>query len=272
MEQLAIRSILQEIFEKLGRDFLSVSQVGRKLNAKTKKSLGLSAKPNGAEIERALAPHLGDQFLMKKGSRSKFLLVNRPWEEIALSEIRRAVPGKTPGQIGQYTPFTKPEFAGLLNQLLADGKIRVELKPDYGVRLFACETSCVAAPASTTPSTTPLPTSETLPAHPKVAEPAIEVEVEATPSPQDEIASVQASFRETFQQVAQGRIFIPIFEIRRRLTWPRERFDVALSRLWDQGVIQLHAGDVASMTEDEVRECYMDQNGFLLLTMTWRGS
>lgn len=79
-----------------------------------------------------------------------------------------------------------------------------------------------------------------------------------------------SAFERAFRELDKGKIFVRICEMRQWMKWPRADFDEMLERLRDQGTIQLHGGDNASMSEDQVRDSYIDDNGFLHLTMTWR--
>jgi len=43
-----------------------------------------------------------------------------------------------------------------------------------------------------------------------------------------------------------------------------------LVKLMDEAVIQLHAGDNTTMTKEDIRDSFIDDNGFIHFTMTWR--
>ena len=76
-------------------------------------------------------------------------------------------------------------------------------------------------------------------------------------------------FREAFDECDKGRIFVRICDIRRKLGWPRDVFDGMIRDLRNKRIIQLHTGDVSLMTEDEVADCYVDENNFRMGTVTW---
>ena len=77
-------------------------------------------------------------------------------------------------------------------------------------------------------------------------------------------------FREAFDSLDRGKIFVRIFEVRRKLGWSVERFDAMLEYLRDEAIIQLHAGDNTSMTKEDILDSFIDENGFIHFTMTWR--
>ena len=80
------------------------------------------------------------------------------------------------------------------------------------------------------------------------------------------------AFESAFVALEEGSHgFVRICDLRRRLGWAREAFDGLLRRLRDEGVVQLHAGDVTLMTPEQVEDGFVDENGFRMGTMTWIG-
>ena len=77
-------------------------------------------------------------------------------------------------------------------------------------------------------------------------------------------------FQTAFENLDRGRIFVRICNMRRELGWSEDRFDNLLRKLRSEGVIQLHAGDVSTMTEEDVNLSYTDENNFFYATMTWK--
>jgi hypothetical protein len=67
--------------------------------------------------------------------------------------------------------------------------------------------------------------------------------------------------------------FVPIFKVRRKLSWPREDFDRLLIDLNQRNdpVIELHAGDPADLSAEEKRDSLWLQ-AKLLVRMRWRES
>ena len=73
----------------------------------------------------------------------------------------------------------------------------------------------------------------------------------------------------TFYALDKGRIFVNIYELRRKLNWPREVFDAMLIKLRDEEIIQLHEGDASTKTPDENADCFIDENNIRMGTVTW---
>jgi hypothetical protein len=65
--------------------------------------------------------------------------------------------------------------------------------------------------------------------------------------------------------------FVPIFKVRRALSWSSKAFDNLLRDLNErqEPVVELHAGDPADLTDAEKRDCLW-KGGRLLIRMRWR--
>ncbi|GHT44792.1 hypothetical protein FACS189454_03110 [Planctomycetales bacterium] len=75
-------------------------------------------------------------------------------------------------------------------------------------------------------------------------------------------------FRAAFIKLDHGRVFVRICNLRRELGWQTERFNKVLRELRSEGIIQLHAGNVADMTEAEVADCFTDDENRFYVTLT----
>jgi hypothetical protein len=78
-------------------------------------------------------------------------------------------------------------------------------------------------------------------------------------------------FHAAFNALERGALYVDIFELRRRLNWSRDVFDSLLCSLRDAGTIQLHAGDITTLTTEESADNFIDENGFRLGSVTWEG-
>ena len=79
------------------------------------------------------------------------------------------------------------------------------------------------------------------------------------------------AFRLAYDMVGDGRPFVMIHEIRRRLCWDREVFDEALKHLARTGEIELTGGDPSKLTFTQIADSYVDSNGHDLYSVCWRG-
>ena len=78
-----------------------------------------------------------------------------------------------------------------------------------------------------------------------------------------------SDFRALFNELDKGRIFVRICDLRRKAELSREVFDEMLRKLRDAEVIQIHEGDNSTMTADERADCFVDENGVHMGTVTW---
>ena len=81
-----------------------------------------------------------------------------------------------------------------------------------------------------------------------------------------------ADFQAAFNELDKGRIFVRICDLRKKMNLPREVFDEMLRKLRDAEVIQLHEGDNSTMTADERADCFTDENGVRMGTITFIGN
>lgn len=80
------------------------------------------------------------------------------------------------------------------------------------------------------------------------------------------------NFKKAFQELKQEHqddYFIEIYDLRRKLSWPREVFDQMLRVLRDKGVIALRVGDVSMLTQEEAKDLFFDENGSRWELVTW---
>ena len=77
-----------------------------------------------------------------------------------------------------------------------------------------------------------------------------------------------SEFKALFKELDKGRIFVRICDLRRKAELSRKVFDEMLKKLRDAEVIQIHEGDNSTMTADERADCFTDENGFQMGTVT----
>lgn len=234
MEKTDIEDRMVEFLRKKNRDFVPLKQL-QKLPKAVRDAVGIRSSDSVAIMMDRIRPHLTDRLTILKGSRTKYLAFNQP-HEVLVATLVREKPGKSLGQLGQSCPLQKAPFVDAVNSLLKRGQVRCEIGQNYGVKLFSAD------------------------AEPQDA---------GHPSGEGEDRTL---FAQACQRLDRGQVYIRIHEVRDALGWPRERFDRMLEALRDDGTIQLHTGDISTMSEEEVRKGYVDENNFFLATLTWRES
>ena len=79
------------------------------------------------------------------------------------------------------------------------------------------------------------------------------------------------AFHAAYSTIGQGRSFVRIHRLRDALPWPRERFERVLRGLLADYTVELHGGDPAVMTAEELHDSFTDADGTLYIALSWRG-
>jgi hypothetical protein len=229
---------LVEVLKKKNVDFISFSQLIGISDKEfpLKQKLGLKSGMKTPRIKKILEKHLGDTLTLKRG-KSYYLAFKQP-DDVLVFRLLQKSAGNLPRL--DSIPFKKSEFLDIVNRLIEQGTLRVKItKPkDYKPVLIPAETP------------TPPPK---LPPHP-----------EPRPGVSEE------AFKEAYMQLERGRFYVRICNLRRHLGWGTQEFDKMMTGLRDAGKLQLQAGDTNFYTEEDVRNSFVDENGFTKLTVMWR--
>jgi hypothetical protein len=89
--------------------------------------------------------------------------------------------------------------------------------------------------------------------------------------PDDPAPDRKALFKEAYDRIGKGRGFVRIHRIRESLGWPDGIFDSMLRSLMAEYVVELHGGDPSGLSEHEIRNSFVDENGMLYITLSWWG-
>ena len=138
-------------------------------------------------------------------------------------------------------PFTKKEALALLTDMVNAGKVRVRFEDSYKVNFFACGAGNQAVG---------------------------EIRQVQAFRP-DEFT--QAKFRAAYDVLHTFREFVRICDLRRSLGWPREVFDGMIRALRDNRTIRVIRADESELTQDEIRDSFIDENKILMGLITWHG-
>ncbi|MCL2624892.1 MAG: hypothetical protein FWD31_14615, partial [Planctomycetaceae bacterium] len=199
---------------------------------------------------KAISPFLGSGLtLLKKkpatktGKETLYLASPLPPEEWIKESLLAQNPKKPLAMkaLAADVPLCKAEFLAVFNQMLDAGQLQVTRIDDkFGMTGLRVPASGFGT-AALSPS------------------PAFHNE-----------ADDDAVFRAAFEVLDCGRLYVRICNLRRELGWSVERFNAHLCKLRADGTIQLHAGDVSTMTEEDIRQSYKDANNFFYATLTWK--
>ncbi|MBR4196841.1 MAG: hypothetical protein IKQ95_09050 [Synergistaceae bacterium] len=228
--------LIQSVLEK-NKGFMTVKRLADSIGAEGRYALGIKKGDSGKIIQRKIEQSEPGRFMFRaKGNRIYILEPSEPSELVlGLLSEKKAFDTKIIGSL----PYTSAEFYAVVNELVDDGRVIIKVSGSFTPKIYrAGEIVRVAISENNTES---------------------ESAGEYTPE----------KFREAFDSLDRGRIFVRICDLRRRLGWPREVFDNMLKDLRDREVIQLHTGDASLMTPDEVADCFIDENNFRKGSVTW---
>lgn len=229
--------IEKEILEFLTRkekDYATVKQIVDGISTASRRQLGLAKKLTVTDIVNKLTPYLGESLQVYKGARSTYIGYKQSWEEMILNALEQK-PGLSSKQLARNLPMLKKIYLTALNGLLESGSIICTFKENYTDSLKISHKTPILV------------------------------------EPKKELIDDRMAFKQAYDQVGKGRSFIRIHRIREYLNWPRERFDRVLTELMMDYTIELHGGDPSTMTETEIKNSFVDENGMLYVTLSWRG-
>lgn len=241
-----IHDALLTALQRAKKDFLSLSEARSRLSIDALSALTLSRGASTGEVADAVSPHLGPDLVLHRKGRAGY--IGRPLDVI-LTNILDRKPGKSiKALVAMKLPADKAAVVAAVNEGLNSGRFRCAFNVHYTPALYLNEESDAtkATPTEYAPS----------------------------PRPMESVDGVseRLAFKSAYDEVGKGRTFVPIYKIRRRLGWPRDRFDALLSRLSRDLVIQLQGGDPSAMEEAEIRDSFIDDRGRLRIAVTWRKS
>ena len=84
------------------------------------------------------------------------------------------------------------------------------------------------------------------------------------------IQNAREAMKEAYDWVKNDRTYIRIYEVREALKWTKQKFNKTLESLARDYAIQLHYGDPGLLTTEQKEQSYIDNDGGLCITMTWR--
>ena len=232
-----LRERIERALERAERDYLTVPQLVRSLPKRLRQALGVEGETRAGHIAERIRLLLGEGVLIRKGQRSLCLCRDLSEGELIRREAARK-PGLTSKQLKTKLPLRESDFLPALNSLLQRGDLFCTLNREHRALMHPAE---------------------------QPAEAQVREEEEQAPMSSEE----KMAFHKAYEAVGRGRRFVRIHLVREHLQWPRERFDRVLSELRRNFQVQLHGGDLSSMTETEIRDSYTDEQGRLYITLTW---
>lgn len=236
MSEKSIADSIQSILEA-HKGFMKVKDLPGSMSFDMKRKLGFMNKKNvsAAAIRKAIESKAEDRFIFTKKGSVLYILIPCDPSEFVLAVLNDNP--VSPNIINRTLPFNKHDLISILNELEETSRIKIILNENFEPRIILSVGSEGREERSTA-----LSGEYTL-----------------------------DRFREAFDKCDNGRTFVHISDMRKALGWPREVFDGMLRDLRDKEELQIYLADETTMTPDEVRDCFIDENGFRMGTVTWNG-
>lgn len=252
MDQPGVQPICQAVVAAIQKEkngYVNIKALITGFPAGIKQSLGFekTVKNKNFTAKEALdrlGPHLNKKVLVYQKGTLIYLSLDSK-ENMILRKLRQAKSSPTFKMLRKkVTPLLNDIFTQTLNGLLRTGTIQCRFKGDNPV--LSLSDSASDQPFE--------------PIDP-VKDAAMKKE---TAAPDD-----SAAFQTALNAVGKGRRLVYIYKVRRHLKWSRNRFDKLIRKLRGEYQIQLHGGDPSVMTEDQVRDSFMDEKGVLHISISW---
>ena len=221
---------LIEVLKKKKVDFITLTQLVNGLPKALRRRLRVASGMTVKRVEEALKPYVGDTLVIKRGGGNTAYLAFKQPDEVLLFRLVQKCAGNMPRL--DKIPFRKGELLSTLNHLVEQGRVQVKVTTDSkGYKPFL-------------------------------------IPIEGDVQSQNDV-SVE-KFKEAYFELERGNFYVRICDLRRRLGWTTREFDAMLIQLRDDEKIQLQAGDIDFFSEEDIRESFIDENGFRRLTLMWR--
>ena len=229
MAEKSISDFIQSLLEQ-HKGFMKVKDLPESMSFDMKRKLGFMKKNVSAgTIRKAIEPLLEDRFIFNKKGSVLYILIPCDPSEFVINALnsKEAV---SPKVIANTLPFSTSDFTGIVNELSESGRIKIILNEKFEARIVL--------------------------------------------SGMNEDRSIKSSgeytrerFKDAFDELERGKIFVNIPELRKKLNWPHDVFDDMIRELRDDREIQLHVTD---LTIFEPEEFFYDEDDNSRMGMvTW---
>jgi len=228
-----IEQLIIKLFDDQDKDYLTLKFL--KKNSQIKKILHLTDKMSNTDIKKKLLPHVTNAIRVVNGYKSLYVTRNINDTDLITNCIQ-----KKPCSLKQlkvHFPIQSKDLVKLVSQMVMSGQLCVSFTVESGINLS--------------------------------------INVNKTEKnkkilPEIQTISDSEKMKEAYDYVGGGNSFVRIHAMRDYLNWPRERFDQTLEQLTRELTIQLHFGDPSVLTEKQLKDSFLDDEGQLCITITWR--
>ena len=238
-----IISEVQRILEQR-KGFILFSQVASSLSKGLRDKLYIKSNTPTRIIRQKLMPTLEENFHIHKKGNYIYVMLPREPEDFVFERLSEDKPIALGELARSLKPFKKPEVVALMTEMVNAGKVRIKIEDSCMVSFFAWGAGHQALRENRQ-----APKAQTF-------------------RPED---YTQAKFRKAYEELQMLRELVRICDLRRKLDWPREAFDGMIRTLRDNRIIQIDRADESMMTQDELLDCFVDENRIIQGYITWNG-
>ena len=234
---------LRNILDK-HKGFIAVSQLASEFSKGLRDKLYIKSSTTAGILMKKIGTVIEENFIIHKKGKSNYILTPCEMDDFVFAQLSENKPVTMNELVKNLKPFTKAEIIALMTEMVNTGKVRVQFAESYRVSFFAWGAG-----------------------HERR-----QVQAENTAQevqsfrPED---YTQAEFRKSYDELHRFREFVRICDLRRSLNWPREAFDGMIRALRDNGTIRVIRADESMLTQDEIRDCFIDENKTLMGLITW---
>ena len=237
-----IKNVIEEIQAILDKNngLASVSKLASKLSKASRDRLGFKTGDSVKIMTKKLELAVSDKFIFRnklRGNQQAVSYVLMPCDPADIVMKMLSAKPMTPKAIAVRVPFTMRDVASILNELIEAGKVRVEFVEALEVRVSASARRKVI-----------------------VMPPDV---------PDDDGDYTQAKFRAAYDELHREREFVRICDMRKTLNWPRKVFDEMLVSLRNSMTVHLAQAEERYFTQDELANCWVDENNYRMGTVSW---
>lgn len=243
MNNQSVSGIIQEILDDNKRPFMTVSKLSITMGAEIRRLIGIEDCHTASAIRKVIEPQVKDKFIFHKKGPITYILVPCQPEDLVIAEMD-SVKGKSAKLIARSLPFSKADVAKILNSLVESGRAKNRLNENLDTKYYLTD----SPEKSQTQKFEHIHEPERTNTHPSDYS--------------------REEFMKAFDELDNGRIFVRICDLRKKLNWPRDLFDSMLTMLRDRELIQMHIADESTMTPDEIKDCFFDENNYRMGTVT----
>ncbi|MBQ7220203.1 MAG: hypothetical protein IJS28_04405 [Synergistaceae bacterium] len=230
-----IADSIREIVERY-KGFIAMSTLSGRMSRELKDKIGIKGNASASVIMKKIGPILEENFLLHTKGKALYVMIPREPEDFLLAELSPDKPVMPGELVRALKPFLKSEVIALVNEMIASGRVRVDFDERFMPQIFSAENAERV---------------QRQPVYPG--------------------AYTREEFRAVYDELHKYREFVRICDVRRSLNWPREIFDEMVRTLRDNRTINLFRADESMLTKDEIRDCFTDENKFIMGIMTWNG-